>query len=251
MCVLAFAWNAHPRWQLVMAGNRDELHARPADPLSQWPGSGVIAGRDTQAGGTWAGVSTGGRFAVVTNLRGYGTAAPDRLSRGDLVVDMLTAAEDPGSFAAARFGLYNPFNLIVADRSQAWFLSNRPTVRRERLQPAIFGLANGDLDEAWPRTVQLRRAMQRWIDDGATNPALLIPALRNEHLDADAAAAGPDPGPGPGDPEHTPIFIRNPLYGTRCSTVVAIDCDGNGTIVERRYDPLGRETGDTAIDFRW
>src|SRR3546814_19038717 len=30
MCVLAFAWRAHPHWPLIAAGNRDELHARPS-----------------------------------------------------------------------------------------------------------------------------------------------------------------------------------------------------------------------------
>jgi hypothetical protein len=23
MCLIAFAWNAHPRWRLLLAGNRD------------------------------------------------------------------------------------------------------------------------------------------------------------------------------------------------------------------------------------
>ena len=32
MCVVAFAWNAHPRWRLLLAGNRDEFHAREAAP---------------------------------------------------------------------------------------------------------------------------------------------------------------------------------------------------------------------------
>src|SRR5690606_36381371 len=66
MCVLAFAWHAHPRWRLVLAGNRDELHARPAAPLARWPDpdSALLAGRDLRSGGTWLGVSERGRLAV-------------------------------------------------------------------------------------------------------------------------------------------------------------------------------------------
>ncbi len=30
MCVAAIAWHAHPDWQLVVIGNRDEFHERPA-----------------------------------------------------------------------------------------------------------------------------------------------------------------------------------------------------------------------------
>src|SRR3546814_7425922 len=88
MCVLAFAWRAHPHWPLIAAGNRDELHARPAQPLARWDRPDhLLAGRDLQSGGTWLGVSEQGRFAVVTNLRGYGAPEPGRASRGALVTD--------------------------------------------------------------------------------------------------------------------------------------------------------------------
>src|SRR3546814_7142869 len=64
MCVLAFAWRAHPHWPLIAAGNRDELHARPAQPLARWDRPDhLLAGRDLQSGGTWLGVSEQGRFA--------------------------------------------------------------------------------------------------------------------------------------------------------------------------------------------
>jgi uncharacterized protein with NRDE domain len=49
--------------------------------------------------------------------------------------------------------------------------------------------------------------------------------------------------------EASPIFVRGPVYGTRCSTVVAIDSDGRGLIVERRYTPLGEPTGETCFSF--
>ena len=83
MCVLAFAWRMHPDWPIVLAGNRDELHARPAAPLHRWPQPpGLIAGQDLESGGTWLGVAEGaGRLAVVTNLRGFGPprqGAPSR-----------------------------------------------------------------------------------------------------------------------------------------------------------------------------
>src|SRR3546814_18665581 len=71
MCVLAFAWRAHPHWPLIAAGNRDELHARPAQPLARWDRPDhLLAGRDLQSGGTWPGVSEQGRFAVVTHQIG-------------------------------------------------------------------------------------------------------------------------------------------------------------------------------------
>ena len=57
MCLVAFAWKAHPRWRLVLAGNRDEFHARPAAPLARWDDEPfLIGGRDLEAGGTWLAV---------------------------------------------------------------------------------------------------------------------------------------------------------------------------------------------------
>ena len=49
MCLVALAWKAHPRWRLLLAGNRDEFHERPTAPLAQWaaPAERVLAGRDT------------------------------------------------------------------------------------------------------------------------------------------------------------------------------------------------------------
>jgi uncharacterized protein with NRDE domain len=57
MCVVALAHQIHPDWPLILIGNRDEFHARPAAPLAAWDDrSGIVAGRDLQAGGTWLGV---------------------------------------------------------------------------------------------------------------------------------------------------------------------------------------------------
>src|ERR1700739_2612629 len=116
MCVLAFAWQAHPRWRLIMAGNRDELHARPTRALARWDHPDhLLAGRDLQSGGTWLGVSERGRFAVVTNLRGYGAPETGRSSRGKLVVDLLAGEGRYAAVHEARLSDFNPFNVIVAD----------------------------------------------------------------------------------------------------------------------------------------
>ena len=45
------------------------------------------------------------------------------------------------------------------------------------------------------------------------------------------------------------VFIRDPQYGTRCSTVLAIGRDGRGTIIERSFDAEGKATGEVAIPF--
>src|SRR2546430_4089643 len=36
MCLLVLAWQAAPRYRLVVAANRDEYHERPAAALAKW-----------------------------------------------------------------------------------------------------------------------------------------------------------------------------------------------------------------------
>ena len=251
MCVLALGWKAHPRWHLVMAGNRDELHARPTAALARWDSPAhLIAGRDLQSGGTWAGVSEQGRFAVVTNLRGYGTPAADRASRGALVTDLLAGE---GRYADPdRAGLddFNPFNLIVADRERSLFLSNRPESDRSPLAHGLYGLSNGALDEPWPKTLRIKQQLLDWIVAGADEPRALLDGLGEDRL-PDSGLMPRAPSDIPQEPTMSPIFIRNPVYGTRCSTVVAIDAEGRGEIIERRYAPSGAVTGETALCFSW
>jgi uncharacterized protein with NRDE domain len=251
MCVAAFAWQAHPRWRLVAIGNRDEYHERPAAPLARWDGgAGIIAGRDLRSGGTWLGVSEAGRFALVTNRRGYGEAAPDRASRGALVTDLLQGHGRYGDPIVAPLGEFNPFNLILADSAEARFLSNRPDEIRTSLAHGIYGLSNGALDEPWPKTLQLKGALLDWLNGAAEDFAPLFAALANEHL-ATVGVPPREPSDVPREAPETPVFIRNAIYGTRCSTVVAIDHTGAGTIAERRFSPQGGAAGETAIPFRW
>lgn len=245
MCVAALAWDAHPDWLLVVAGNRDEHHARPAAPLSRWnDGSGIIAGTDLAGGGTWLGVSESvsgaGRFALVTNYRVPEGSQPGRPTRGRLVTDLLVGAPPVG------IERMNAFNLVHCDGTAAWFLTNHPRVEHRRLERGIHGLSNGGFDVPWPKTVQVQRAVVGWMERGGSDTEPLLAALRDE-----------TPAPSPEHPEHgpeprfAPVFIRDAVYGTRCSTVIAIRRDGRGVIAERSFDPAGERTGDVRIAFTW
>ena len=251
MCVLALAWRAHPAWQLVAAGNRDELHARPAAPLARWgEPPHVLAGRDLESGGTWIGVSDQGRFAVVTNLRGHGAPEPGRVSRGALVAGVLAGDGPHADPSTVRLTDFNPLNLLAVDRERAHFLSNRPGEIRTLLAPGVYGLSNGALDEPWPKTLQLKAALLEWLVAGRERRGALLEALREERL-ADVGIDPAAPSDVPQEPRCSPVFIRNPVYGTRCSTVVTIDAHGEGVMLERRYSPGGDATGDTTLTFRW
>lgn len=240
MCVLALAWQASPRWRLVAAGNRDEMHARPSLPLARWgDGSGVIAGRDVVGGGTWLGVSEAGRFAVVTNVREAGGSDPARASRGGLVTGML----DDGLMAVEADDLerFNPFNLIAVDRGELALLSNRPAPVVRRLAAGMHGLSNGLHDAPWPKTLALQAAVEDWIES-AGDVENLFAALQDERRFGDDGGL---------EPVGSPVFMRNPVYGTRCSTVVTVHAAGRGMIAERRFAPDGAVAGETRLAFAW
>lgn len=232
MCVAAIAWQAHPRFKLVAIGNRDEFHARPTAPLGAWADEPILAGRDLQAGGTWLGVAQG-RFGLVTNLRVPGYPRPELASRGALVSDWLQGQEPSG------LADMNPFNLWLADRDRLRFVSNHPQVEAVGLAPGIHGLSNGARGDRWFKTMRLESALETWLES-AGNESELFAAL------ADPTPQSPDP-----EDAFSPVFIRNPNYGTRCSTVVLVDNLGRGEIVERRFDPAGRLAGEERAGFEW
>lgn len=236
MCVLAFAWCRDDRWPIVLIGNRDERHARPAAPLGRWEDSPILAGRDLESGGTWLGVSEEGRLAVVTNVATGAPAA--RRSRGAIVANFLRAdflgTGDPIG-GDRHLEDYNPFNLIAFDRRSAKFVSNQPRAVHRRLSPGLHALANGGLDERLPRTDNLKAALAEWLAGDRDRPEALLAAL----------------GVGRAAGDCVPVFIRDPVYGTRCSTVAAIDAGGRGLIVERRFHPDGSVSGETKLDFQW
>lgn len=232
MCVAAIAWNADPRWRLVAIGNRDEFHARPAAPLGRWADGRILAGRDLEAGGTWLGVGQG-RFGLVTNLRTPGYPKAELASRGALVTDWLRG-HAPGPEPAM-----NPFNLWLADEASLQVVTNQPHWQMLELEPGIHGLSNGAHHDRWFKTVRLETALADWLKGHADEDALFA-ALRDET-------------PETADPEDafSSVFIRNPRYGTRCSTVVVIDAAGQGRILERSFDPGGAQTGQVELSFGW
>ncbi len=238
MCVVALSWGVHPHWRLVLVGNRDEFHARPSAPLARWTDHDhLIAGRDIQSGGSWLGVSEQGRLAVVTNLRGFGEPLPDKASRGALVADYLAGDGQYADPSIADLAHFNPFNLITFGVEGMTLLSNRPVAARTPLHPGLYGLSNGVPGEAWPRKTALKSALQDWLESGATKLDALLEISGDERPI--------------GHTEDSPIFIRSQVYGTRCSTVVAVDHAGSATIIERRFAEDGTVTGETRLPFHW
>lgn len=253
MCVLAFACDAHPRWRLVLAGNRDERHARDSAPIGRWIDAPVYGGRDLEAGGTWLAADAFGRAGVVTNVRdgpavAVGAAGP---SRGLLVADFLRGSLAAGEFARridAESPQYRPFNVVLFDTDGAWFAGNHPRSCAPVEAGRVHGLSNGALDAPWPKTLRIMAALREWLVRDAGEPPFtpLFDALADRTIAPDASL--PDTGVGPAlERRLSPVFVRGSDYGTRASTVLALSRAGGGVLVERRFGPDGMPIGESHV----
>jgi len=112
---------------LILGANRDEIVTRPwAAPARHWPERpGIVAGLDRLAGGSWLGLNDHGVAAAMLNRRNSLGPAPGMRSRGDLVLDALdhpSARQAADTLAAVDPALYRPFNMMVADAAEAFWL---------------------------------------------------------------------------------------------------------------------------------
>lgn len=248
MCVLFIAWKSHPRYRLVLAGNRDEFRARPTAVLAHWRNRpDVIGGRDLKGGGSWLAARADGRFAAVTNFREVPLSTGPR-SRGELVQGFVCGEQPPAAFVqqldpqAREFG---GTNLFAGDDDALWHWSNRGQVAR-RMAPGLYGLSNGMLADDWPKMRRGREALARVVaaSEIDTDAAFALLADRTPGLDHEL----PDTGVGR-DMERTlsSIFIAGNEYGTRASTLLLIGHDGRLQMHEKRWGAGGVFDGETIL----
>lgn len=252
MCLIAFAWRAHPRWRLVLVGNRDEFHARPTAPLAPWDEAPqILAGRDLEAGGTWAGVGAQGRASVITNVRDM-SAEHSGLSRGLLVADYLGSTLPARAHAIELMASakdYRPFNLLTFDRDDAYYLGNHPNARAQPVEPGTHGLSNADFNAPWPKTRALVNRLDEWLKEGKEDDIDALFAMLSDQ------GRWPDdllPDTGIGIERErflSSAFIVGEHYGTRASTVILVDHEDGILIAERRFGPHGVPAGETRFSF--
>ncbi len=253
MCLVALAIDQSRRFPLVLAANRDEFFERPSARLDWWAAGAdgapaLLAGRDLKAGGTWLGLSSAGRLAVITNVRDPSRHDPQAPSRGDVVPLWLQGRLSTDRFwTQTALSGHNGFNLIAADFSadECFFATNQGALPH-RLGPGIYGLSNASLDTPWPKVgtlkFRLRTALNRHAGvDGLADE--LFEALADRSLAADELL------PATGVPPEverwlSAAFIRSPdgRYGTRCSTLVLVERVNRRLVthvIERSFEPEG------------
>lgn len=241
MCLIIFAKDAHPRYKLVLAANRDEFYRRPTAPANFWRDAPeVLAGKDLAAGGTWLGITTSGRFAAVTNYRDSLAPAGEK-SRGDLTKIFLIGDESPLNYLQKIERIkhdFSGFSLLVgnfgASETELYYFSNRGEKPKE-LSSGIYGLSNALLDTAWHKVETSRARLTELLH------------RRNEISSADLFAILADPTPAADEKLPTtgigierervlsPAFIKTDGYGTRQATVLLVEHNGRASFAEKTF----------------
>jgi uncharacterized protein with NRDE domain len=246
MCLAVLAAGVSADWPLIVVANRDEFHDRPTAVMQPWTDApALLAGRDLQAGGTWLGVTTTGRVALLTNYRHPGQQKIDAPSRGQLVQAFLAASLSAPAFLQqieSTAQAYNGFNLVVDDGQLLYWASNQIQPFLAPITPGIHGLSNALLDTPWPKTQKSTAAIAALLaNDKAPDAAALMAVLWDQSPVPDAAL----PQTGLDISRERLLarpFIVSPTYGTRCTTVLLRHRDGSQWVSEHSFDTAGETT---------
>lgn len=165
----------HASWPVLIAANRDEMLSRPwRPPARHWPERPeIVAGLDEEAGGTWLGINNDGVAAAVLNRHGSLGPAPGMRSRGELVLHALTqpsattAADTLGELDPAD---YRTFNMVVADRADAFWIANRnqEAIECRSIGDGLHMITAWDLDDA--DSPRIRRFLPQFRDAPVPDP---------------------------------------------------------------------------------
>lgn len=246
MCLMLFAWRAHPDYRLVFAGNRDEAYQRPSASAAFWDDEPcVFGGRDLEKGGSWLGLTRAGRMAAVTNYRDGPPHRAAPRSRGELVANFLRTQVGPQPYLKqihAAGGQYGGFSLIVGDPARLFYCANRGN-GFEEITPGVHGLSNHLLDTPWPKVKKGRERLDALLGQTQSNLVQGLFELLGDRTVAPDAEL-PDTGVGlQRERELSPCFIAGKRYGTRASTVLLISRDNEVLFIERNFGPGGAPLG--------
>lgn len=231
MCLIVLAYKVHPIYPLIVAANRDEFLERPTAAAHYWTdASHILAGRDLRAGGTWLGITTGGRFAALTNHRDLRKPLIAGPSRGDLVRKALETGIE-----GIDTSVYEGFNLLHGTMDGLMYHSNIDGARTV-LEPGVHGLSNHLLNTPWPKVQRARQRMTDLLGSDTIDPEDLFQLLGDATPAVDVEL--PDTGIGlEWERVLSSIHIRAEGYGTRCSTVLLVDRQGAVHFEEKGFEP--------------
>ncbi|WP_077603396.1 NRDE family protein [Oceanobacillus sojae] len=239
MCLITFAYHAHPKYKLILLSNRDEFYNRPTLPAGFWKDKpDILGGRDLLQLGTWLAVSKQGKFAAVTNYRDPALPEVKTFSRGELPVDFLLQNIDGKTFLdqlSKNRHNYSGYNILFGDKDTLYHYNNVYNQSSE-IKAGVYGLSNDTLNTPWPKVERSKWDLANYIQSHTVvHTEDLLDSLQNR------AQADDKFLPRTGirtdlEKALSSIFIETPDYGTRASTILLIDHRNHVTFIEKTYD---------------
>lgn len=220
MCTIVVLRRPDHEWPLILAANRDEMRDRPADPPGRhWPDRpDVLAGRDRLAEGSWLGINDAGLVAGILNRPGTLGPAEGKRSRGELVLEALDhvdATDAAAALADLAAESYRPFNLLLADNRDAFWLRNDGArIDRFPIPEGVSMLTAHDRND--PRSPRVFRHLADFEAAAAPDPASADWAAWIEILARRALH----------DPEDGMTIVTERGFGTVSSALIALPAMG-------------------------
>ena len=253
MCIALIAFGVHPKFR--SSSPRTATNSTPVPPRPRRGGTtGILAGRDLKEGGTWLGIDRRGALrAAHQRARSFAARSARALARRP---GAAAAGADPAAPSVvlpelvAAGSRHNGFNLVAGDapNCSGARIAHR---HRRRSRPASM---------ACRTTCSIRRGRRSGAPRphsraGATPRGDRRSSRRSSRCCGDTERAPDEALPATGVPLEwermlSAPFIVSPTYGTRCSTVVTIDRDGNVRFVERGFDARATPPAKSTTDSR-
>ena len=131
---------------------------------------------------------------------------------------------------------FSGFNLLVGEinarKNEMFYYSNR-SVEIKKLESGIYGLSNHLLDTPWRKVEKGKQFLAENLNENLAKEKF-FELLQDKTLADDADL--PDTGIGyEREKLLSAIFIKTPIYGTRCSTVLTFDKDFKFDFEERVF----------------
>jgi uncharacterized protein with NRDE domain len=238
MCLILFAYRCHPRYELLLAANRDEFYTRSTCPMDFWDDApDLLAGRDLQAGGTWLGVSRRERFAAITNYRDPTRVKPDAPSRGRLVSDYLLSYETAWNYLDRLMPVataYNGFSLLLRDNEGLFYYSNHSGAP-QILEPGLYGLSNHLLNTPWPKVCRGLEKLAALLQAQSEPCAAMLLSLLEDRTQAEDCKLPQTGVTLEWERVLSAMFIVSPDYGTRSSTALGLTNRGELWLAEKTW----------------
>lgn len=238
MCLINFHFQEHPVYKLIVVANRDEFYARPTKRAQFWDDEPtILAGQDLLQMGTWLGVSKQGKIAAITNFRD--PSLPERpKSRGEIVKRFLLENSSIEDFLEQLKNSredYGGYNLLFGDGNRLVHYNNILNEMNE-IQPGTHSLSNYSLNTPWPKVVKGKNNLHQYVqlNQNQISSEELFEIVNDETIASDENL--PNTGVGIDlERQLSPLFIKMPNYGTRCSTVVLVSNNNEITFTERTF----------------